>query len=250
MNMPSTAALPPAKVKPLLRGSSHFIAFFVALAAGVMLVAFTPQRGAPRLGALVYAGGLALMLGLSGFYHRPTWSLGTRRIFKKLDHAGIFVQIAGTYTAFWTLAPPSLRSVPLLGVMWGCALAGAAVFSIFTDLHRAIRAGTYVAVGLSTLPLALALPQIVGRAATLVTVAGAGIYIAGAVVYARRWPNPNPRVFGYHEVFHLMVVLAAALHFGVIAHRQFAGAPEQRARSGPVSSPGWSAGAQLRASSR
>lgn len=219
---PSIATLQsPVKVKPLLRGSSHFIGFCVALFAGAGLVALTPQHGAARIGAFVYVAGLALMLGLSGFYHRPMWSPATRRILKKLDHAGIFFQIAGTYTAFWTLAPPSLRSVPLLCVMWGCALTGAFVFGIFTDLHRAIRAGTYVGLGLSTLPLALALPQIIGLAPALVTLAGAGIYIAGAVVYARRWPNPDPRVFGYHEVFHVLVVVAAAMQFAVIARQHF-----------------------------
>ena len=211
----------PAKVKPLLRGSSHFIAFCVAVVGGAALVALTPQDGAARAGALVYAIGLGLMLGLSGFYHRPMWTPMHRRVLKKLDHAGIFFQIAGTYTAFWTLAPPSLRSVPLLFVMWGCALTGAFVFAIFTDLHRAIRAGTYVGLGLSTLPLALTLPKIIGLTPALVTLAGAGIYIAGAAVYARRWPNPEPRVFGYHEVFHLMVVIAAAMQFGVIWQQHF-----------------------------
>lgn len=220
---PAIASAPlPQKVKPLLRGSFHFFSFFVAVVVGLALVGLTPLNGTARAGAAAYAAGLALMLGLSGFYHWPTWTPARRRIMKKLDHAGIFLQIAGTYTAFWTLAPPALRSVPLLCVMWGCALTGAIAFGIFTDLHRAIRAGTYVALGVSTLPLALALPQFIGVAPTLVTVAGAGIYIAGAVVYARRWPNPNPRVFGYHEVFHVMVIVAAALQFGVIWRQHFA----------------------------
>lgn len=221
VNASIAAASLPQKVKPLLRGSFHFFSFFVAVLGGVALVALTPQHGVAQVGAAVYASGLALMLGLSGFYHWPTWTPAKRRVMKKLDHAGIFFQIAGTYTAFWTLAPPPLRSVPLLCVMWGCALTGAVVFGVFTDLHRGIRAGTYVGLGLSTLPLALALPQIIGLAPALVTLAGAGIYIAGAVVYARRWPNPDPRVFGYHEVFHVMVVIAAAMQFAVIWRQHF-----------------------------
>jgi hemolysin III len=206
------------KVKPLMRGWLHFVAFYVALCAGAVLVSRTPLEGTPRIGAAVYALGLCAMLGLSGFYHWPTWSPRARRIFKKLDHGGIFLQIAGSYTAFWTLAPPELRSNVLLGVMWVASLVGAATFGIFTDLHRGIRAGTYVALGISTAPLALALPRIIGWPSAGVVLAGAVFYILGAVVYARRWPNPNPRVFGYHEVFHAMVLLAAGAQFWAIAH--------------------------------
>jgi hemolysin III len=213
----SVTAAAPAKVKPLLRGWLHFIGFYVALAAGVLLVARTPLHGTARFGAAVYAVGLAAMLGISGFYHWPTWSPRVRRVLKKVDHAGIFLQIAGSYTAFWSLAPPELRSTALLVVMWICAAAGAATFVVFTDLHRAVRSATYVALGLSTLPLAMALPRFLGWSSTLVVLAGAAGYIVGAVVYARRWPNPNPRVFGYHEIFHALVLLAAASQFWAIA---------------------------------
>ena len=162
------------------------------------------------------------MLGVSGFYHRPMWSPGVRRLFQKLDHATIFLQIAGSYTAFWSLAPPALRSVALLVVMWGAATIGAVTFVIFTNLHRGIRSGTYVVLGLSSLPLVRVLPEIIGVTGTWVVGAASLVYILGAVVYARRWPNPNPRVFGYHEVFHLMGVLAAATQFWVITSRHFA----------------------------
>ncbi|MBK7858963.1 MAG: hemolysin III family protein [Archangiaceae bacterium] len=209
------------KVKPLLRGWFHFVAFYVAVVAGAALVALTPLHGTARVGVAVYAVCLSLMLGLSGFYHWPTWTPPVRRVFKKLDHAGIFFQIAGTYTAFWSLAPPELRSDALLAVMWGAALVGAAVFSVFTDLHRALRSATYVALGVSTLPLAIALPKFLGAGVSMVVLAGALIYGLGAVVYARRWPNPRPRVFGYHEVFHVMVLLAAIAQFWAIAHTHF-----------------------------
>jgi hemolysin III len=220
VSSPVTASAPakPSKVKPLLRGWLHFVGFYVALVAGAVLVALTPLHGTARLGAGVYALGLAAMLGISGFYHWPTWSPRVRRLLKKVDHAGIFLQIAGSYTAFWSLAPPALRSNTLLAVMWICAVVGAATFVVFTDLHRGVRAATYVALGLSTLPLAVALPSFLGWSSTAVVMAGAAIYIAGAVVYARRWPNPNPRVFGYHEIFHAMVLLAAAGQFWAIAH--------------------------------
>jgi hemolysin III len=212
----------PDKVKPLLRGWLHFIAFFIALVAGAILVSHTPLAGTARVGAAVYCVGLALMLGVSGFYHWPTWSAASRRILKKCDHAAIFIQIAGSYTAFWSLAPPTLRSNVLLAVMWISALVGAATFVLFTDLHRAVRAATYVGLGITTAPLSLSLPRFLGWPSTFVVMAGAAVYILGAVVYARRWPDPNPRVFGYHEVFHAMVVLAAAAQFWAIANAHFA----------------------------
>jgi hemolysin III len=211
------------KVKPRFRGSLHFIAFFVALAAGAALASLTPLHGGARAGAAIYAIGLALMLGASGFYHRPMWSPAVRRIMKKVDHAAIFFQIAGTYTAFWSLTPDALRSVALLAVMWSSAVVGAVAFAVFTDTHRAVRAGAYVAIGLSTLPLAWVMPQVIGWGASGLVLASSGLYMIGAVVYARRWPNPNPRVFGYHEVFHLLVVLAAAVQFWVIARQHWQG---------------------------
>jgi hemolysin III len=218
----TTTEVSEAKVKPRLRGWSHFVSFFVAVAAGAVLVARTPRHGGALIGAIVYAVCLALMLGISGFYHWPTWSPRARRALKKVDHAGIFLQIAGTYTAFWTLAPVEVRSNVLLVVMWGAAVFGSVTFGVFIDLHRAVRAGTYVALGLSTLPLALQLPRFIGSSVTAVVIAGAAVYIAGAIVYARRWPNPDPRIFGYHEVFHLMVVAAAAAQFWAVVHTHFA----------------------------
>lgn len=209
------------KVKPKYRGSSHFFGFFIALIAGIALVVLSPLHGEARTGAAIYAACLVVMLGVSGFYHRPMWSPRVRRVFQKLDHATIFLQIAGSYTAFWTVTPPAMRSVALLVVMWAGALAGAGTFVVFTQLHRAVRAGTYVVLGLSSLPLVVALPQVIGWAATWIVVAASLVYVAGAVVYARRWPNPNPRVFGYHEVFHLLVVLAAATQFWVITGKHF-----------------------------
>jgi len=208
-----------AKVKPRFRGSSHFIAFFVAAFCGTALVMLTPLKGGPWVGATIYAICLALMLGASGFYHRPMWSPRVRAVLKKLDHVAIFFQIAGTYTAFWTLTPAELRSNALLAVMWGCAISGAVLFSIFTDAHRALRAAVYVALGLSTIPLAAVMPQVIGWGPSAIVLVSSALYIVGAAVYARRWPNPNPRVFGYHEVFHVFVVLAAAAQFWAVAHQ-------------------------------
>jgi hemolysin III len=203
------------KVKPRLRGVSHYIGFYVALALSLALF-FSPRTGIAYVGGLVYAGSVVLLFGLSGMYHRLTWSRRARRIFRQLDHSGIFFLIAGSYTAFWTLSPEGVRSVWSIWVMWGSAIFGIVAFVAWTDMHRALRAAVYVVLGLSTLPHAFKLPELFGWTTTLLVLGGGVVYILGAVVYARRWPNPDPKVFGYHEVFHLMVILAAGLQFTAV----------------------------------
>jgi hemolysin III len=214
--MSAVATLPPPpKVKPKLRGVSHYIAFCSAVVASVALV-FSPRTGAAYAGGVVYGVTVMLMFGLSALYHRPMWSHRARRILRRVDHAGISPLIAGSSTAFLTLAPVELRSAFQLGALWAAAIGGTLMLVLWTDMPRLLRAGTYVAVGLTAAPLVHHLPAILGWARTGWVMGGAAIYILGAAVYARRWPNPDPRVFGYHEVFHLMVVIAAAMHYGVI----------------------------------
>lgn len=202
--------------RPRHRGLLHFVGFFVALAASAVLIG-SPLKGAAYVGGIAYAFSLAGMLGLSALYHRPTWSPEMRRILRRVDHSGIFFLIAGTYTAFWTHAPPGLQSVWGLCAVWGCLVFGVPAMVFWTDMPRLLRALVYVVSGLSTLPLALELPKFVGLSGMLGILGGGVVYITGAVVYARRWPDPNPHVFGYHEVFHAMVLAAAAVHFGVVA---------------------------------
>lgn len=210
----------PSKVKPKLRGVFHFIGFLVSIAASVALLE-SPRTGEVYTGGLVYAACLVLMLGISALYHRPMWSYGARRILRRVDHSGIFFMIAGSYTAFWTLTPPAHRSNLLLGLMWGGAIIGVVTFSLWTDMPRVLRAAVYVVLGLSSLPLVYELPAVFGWTTTLTVLASAVIYIVGAMVYARRWPNPDPKVFGYHEIFHLLVLLAASMHFALIAREHW-----------------------------
>jgi hemolysin III len=211
-NSPTAA---PVKVKPKLRGVSHFIAFCIAVAASTALV-WSPKTAEAYVGGVTYAASVLLMFGVSAFYHRPMWTYRARRVLRRLDHSGIFFLIVGSATAFWTLASAQVRSPIQLWGMWIAAIAGALGVVLWTDMPRALRAGSYVALGFGASPLVLKLPAIIGWPRTAWVIAGAAIYILGAVVYARRWPNPNPRVFGYHEVFHVMVVVAAAIHFAVI----------------------------------
>ncbi len=208
------------KHRPKLRGLSHSVAFFATLALGVPLLR-SPLSGLPKLGAAIYVACSAVMFGLSGAYHFPDWSHRVLRVLRRLDHAGVFLMIAGSYTAYWTLAPEGARSTVLLAAMWTCAGVGAITFAAWTHMPRWLRAFTYSAVGLSSIPLVLKLPLVLGWERTGVVSIASAVYVLGSVVYAYRWPNPNPKWFGYHEVFHLMVVVAAATQYAVVLEAHY-----------------------------
>lgn len=204
----------PVKVKPLLRGTFHTFGFVASL-FGFAELSIAPVTGWRYAAGLVFAGSLALMLGLSALYHRPMWSRAARNRLRMADHVGIFFLIAGTYTPFAVFLSPSGPSWGLIG-MWVGAVAGITYALVNSHGNRIIRAATYVVLGLCAAPMILGLPKDLGWARTGVMLVGSAIYILGAGVYARRWPNPKPSVFGYHEIFHLMVLAAAALHFSVV----------------------------------
>jgi hemolysin III len=204
-------------VRPRLRGVSHQWAFFAALAAGTALVASAPGARA-RVAVAIYAATLAALFGTSATYHRVSWrSARTRLRMRRVDHSMIFVLIAGTYTPFALLALHGPLATAILLVVWTGAAFGAGLQFVPGERQKWAIALPYVALGWVAVA---ALPQMldhVGLGATLAAICGGLIYTAGAVVYARRRPDPVPQVFGYHEVFHALVILAAAVHFGVVA---------------------------------
>jgi hemolysin III len=202
------------ELKPRLRGAIHLTAFLVSL-GGLVALAGAPVQGWRLAAGLVYGVSLSAMLGFSALYHLPSWSFAARRRMRRLDHSGIFLLIAGTYTPLAALLSPDTWTWGLVW-MWTCALAGIVQAWLINHGKRALRAGAYVLMGLSAVPLVGQLPLAIGWWGVTSLLGGAAIYIAGAVVYARRWPDPSPSVFGYHEVFHAMVVAAAALHFSVV----------------------------------
>jgi len=210
------AAEPSARVKPRLRGVVHQWSFFVSLAAGAALVAWAPA-GRATAACAVYAAALAGLLGTSALYHRGTWRPPVRAWLRRFDHAMIFVLIAGTYTPFAALVlDEPLRAVVLAGV-WGGATAGIVFALLWINAPKWVSAVAYVALGWFSL---VAVPQIVARAgagALALLIAGGVAYTAGAIVYARRRPDPRPATFGYHEVFHVLVVVAALAHFVAVA---------------------------------
>jgi hemolysin III len=204
-------------VKPKLRGVSHQWAFVVSLflGAGLIVAAKTPKA---TLAVAIYAVSLSALFGTSALYHRVNWTRpDVRRWMRRLDHSMIFFLIAGTYTPFALLVLHGPLADAILVVVWIGAIAGAIVEMVWIDHPKWVAALIYMSLGWVA---AVAFPELwsaIGVGGTLLVAAGGLLYTAGAVVYATQRPDPNPRVFGYHEVFHLFVILAAAAHFAAIA---------------------------------
>ena len=215
--MPTDAAVPVPEpiAKPLLRGVSHEIAAFAALAAWIALAALAPTaRG--RAAASVYGASLFTLFAVSAAYHRRSWAPRARAWMRRLDHSAIFVLVAGTYTPLCLLLPRA-TGLTLLGVVWAGAVLGVMQSMLWVRAPRLLEVAIYVALGWAVLPVLPALRAVLGTPALALLAAGGAAYTVGAVVYASRRPDPFPRVFGYHEVFHALVVAAAACHFAVVA---------------------------------
>jgi hemolysin III len=213
--MPS-ATLDPS-LRPRLRGVLHQWAFLVSLAAGVTLVlAAGSARG--RVAVAVYALSVAALFGTSAVYHRVSWrTVGARRWMRRVDHTMIFVLIAGTYTPFALLVLHGTVGAVTLIAAWSAALAGAVFNLIWIDAPGWLASTAYVAIGWIALGVAPELVDRLGVVAVGALALGGVLYSVGAVIYACKRPDPLPTVFGYHEVFHSLVIAAAALQYGVIA---------------------------------
>lgn len=205
-----------ALAKPLLRGWLHLVCFFLAIPAGVLVVALaTSPRG--RVGATIYAVGLIALFGVSGSYHRGRWSDAKRRLMQRLDHGTIFVMIAGSYTPLCLLVLQGWVAWTMLAIAWGGAAAGFILSFANGRAVRVARGALYIVLGWASI---IAAPQLLAHlsAAELVLLAVGGLlFTVGAVFLATRWPDPFPRVFGYHEVWHVLVVAAVTCHFVAIA---------------------------------
>lgn len=203
------------RVKPLLRGVSHEIAAFAAVFAWIALVA-TASSDRARLAATVYGASLVALFAVSAVYHRPTWQPRARLVMRRLDHAAIFVLVAGTYTPMCLLLPPA-SGLPLLAVVWGGAALGVVQSVFWVTAPKPLVAAAYVVLGWVVVPVLPTLTALLGPGAIALLAGGGALYTLGAVVYAVRRPDPFPRVFGYHEVFHALVIAAAACHLAVVA---------------------------------
>jgi hemolysin III len=206
-----------ALVKPRLRGVSHQWAFFVSLATGAALVIAAPD-GRARLAAGIYAATVAGLFGISALYHRITWaSQAARRWMRRLDHSMIFLLIAGTYTPFGLLVLDGTIATVVLALVWGGALAGILLNLVWVDAPKPVTAIVYVILGWVAVAAFPDLIDELGITATVMIALGGVLYTVGAVVYALRRPDPVPTVFGYHEVFHALVIAAAAVQYAVVA---------------------------------
>jgi len=214
------AMIPPAELasaahKPLLRGVSHEIAAGLALAGALVLAVLAPS-GPARAGAAVYGASLVALFTVSAAYHRPSWPPRARLFMRRLDHSAIFVLIAGTYTPLCLLLGGQAGHA-LLAAVWGGALVGVVQSVAWPRAPKPLVAGLAVLLGWAAVPLLPALRGTLGMGGLLLLGAGGALYTLGAVIYATGKPDPFPRVFGYHEVFHALVIAAAAMHFAVVA---------------------------------
>ena len=205
-----------AAIKPRLRGVSHQYAFFVSLACGIGLI-LAASGGRARVAAAIYAAAVSALLGTSALYHRVTWRPGPRRWMRRLDHSMIFVLIAGTYTPVALLALSGPLAHAILIAVWVGALAGVIFKLAWIDAPKWLFAAVYLALGWASVAVFGELPAAIGWLGFAGLALGGLLYTLGAIVYASGRPNPWPKVFGYHEVFHALVIAAAGLHYAVIA---------------------------------
>lgn len=204
-------------VKPRFRGVSHEWAFFLSIGLGIALLAWADTT-VKLVAVLIYSISLCGLFGTSALYHRINWRTSkARMLMRRLDHSMIFLLIAGTVTPFALLTMSGTWSTAILIAVWTAAVLGIVIELIWVSSPKWVSALIYVLVGWIG---AVAFPHIIGTAgiwAGLLVAAGGLLYTVGAVVYATQRPDPNPALFGYHEIFHLFVIGAAGLHFAAIA---------------------------------
>jgi hemolysin III len=208
--------MPTTPVRPRLRGVVHLYAFLVFAALGAALVATAPGPR-ERLAGAIFGGCLIVTFGVSALYHRVTWRPAPRRLMRRFDHASIYLLIAGTYTPYGLLVLTGAWQFSVLGVVWIGAALAIAQRLIWVDAPKWVSAVAGISLGWVGV---VAFPQILaatGISGTLLVLAGGVLYTVGALVYVLRRPDPVPAVFGYHELFHMLTVLAAGCQFAAIA---------------------------------
>jgi hemolysin III len=202
-------------VKPKLRGVFHEVGFYAAAAIGVVIVV-TAEPGRARMSGAIFASCVAACFGASALYHRPTWRPRARAWLARLDHAGVYLLIAGSYAPFGLIVMSRGWAIPVLAIVWTGALAAIVLKLLWVETPKwlsAIIGLTLGWVGAAALPQLLKLSPV----AIVLVVASGILYTGGAIIYARRRPDPHPQVFGYHELFHVLTVAAAACEYVAVA---------------------------------
>jgi hemolysin III len=208
-------AIAPVSLKPLLRGVFHEFGFYAAIGLAIPLT-LTAEPGRARLAAIVFASCVAVCFGASALYHRPLWSPRVRSRLARLDHAGVYLLIAGTYTPFGLLVLSTGWAVPVLAVVWSGVVTAIVLKVCWSTQPKAVAAA--IGIGLGWVG-AVSFSQLLKLPTTglLLVVAGGVAYTVGGVMYALRRPNPLPRVLGYHEVFHVLTLVAVGCQYAAIA---------------------------------
>lgn len=201
--------------KPFLRGHFHQSAFFVGLGACAMLIASAPSI-TEKLTALIYSLCLLILFGTSSLYHRLSWRPELEKWIQKLDHSAIFIFIAGTATPICVLGLGGQAGTQLLILFWSAAMIGILKEFLWKSAPRWSSGVFYIIMGWLAAPSVGQFYSVLGPANTWLLIAGGLVYTLGALTYIFKWPNPSPKVLGFHEIFHALVVLAGVCHFIVI----------------------------------
>ncbi len=202
-------------MKPLLRGQFHQASFFIALGASSMLLAIN-QNPRLQLGLFIYTLGLCALFGISALYHRINWPPKRRMWMRRLDHAAIFFMISGTATPLCLVALPQETSGEVLKITWSVAALGIVESLFWVKAPKWVTAFLCVLAGWAVFPYWSEFTSTLRREQLDLLLSGGVIYTLGAVTYALKRPNPSPQYFGYHEIFHVMVMIGAFLHFLMI----------------------------------
>ncbi|MFZ4713163.1 MAG: PAQR family membrane homeostasis protein TrhA [Bacteriovoracaceae bacterium] len=202
-------------VKPLYRGYSHQIMFFVSLGACILLM-LKSENQTELISTLIYSLGVLLMFGISALYHRVHWEPKPRSLMKRFDHSAIYIMIAGTFTPITLLVLPEPSGTRLLISIWSVAVLGIIQSIFFVNVPKMVSSILYLIAGYMIAPYFSELIPKLGMANLGLLIGGGVLYSIGALTYALKRPKLNPKVFGYHEVFHALVIAGAILHFSVI----------------------------------
>jgi hemolysin III len=205
-----------AALKPRLRGVLHQAAFGISLVTGTVLICLA-DGARERFAAAVYAASVALLFGTSAAYHRGRWSPRAHELMARLDHSMIFVLIAGSYTPFALLLLHGTLQWVVLGVVWGGAMVGVLLRNVVAQPPRWLFVGLYLALGWVAVGIMPAILRHGGLAVLVLLLVGGVFYSGGALVYAFRRPDPSPRWFGFHEVFHACTLLAFISHYVAVS---------------------------------
>ena len=204
------------EVKPLLRGTSHALAFVASLPLGLALV-LAADTDLELVATIVFATSVVTMFGASALYHWREQPDAHKRWLRRIDHAGVYGLIAGTYTPFGLLVLEGNWRIVVLSIVWSGALAAVLLKFIWLDAPKWLAAAIAVALGWVAVVAAPQLVDGIGVGGSLLVLVGGLAYTAGALVYAFRRPNPYPAVFGFHEIFHVLVIAGVACEYAAVA---------------------------------